>query len=38
MNEHGSLVRRLAWMVFIWAASVTALGAVALLIRAILRP
>jgi len=38
MDEHKPLGRRLAWMVFIWTASVLALGAVAQVIRFILKP
>ena len=35
--SEGPLWRRLAWMVAIWAASVSALGAVAVVIRSWLR-
>ena len=38
MDEQKPLGRRLAWMVFIWAASVLALGAVAQVSRLILKP
>lgn len=38
MDEPKPLGRRLAWMVLIWAASVLALGAVAQVIRLILKP
>jgi hypothetical protein len=36
-DDAGPLWRRLAWMVAIWAASITALGAVAMAIRLALR-
>jgi hypothetical protein len=36
-DDAGPLWRRLAWMAAIWAASVVALGAVAMAIRLVLR-
>lgn len=36
-DDAGPLWRRLAWMVAIWAASVAALGVVAMAIRGVLR-
>lgn len=38
MDEHVPLWRRLAWMIAIWAASVTVLGLIASVLRLWLRP